>query len=315
MNLRHLRALVAIAEAGGVARGAARLNLSQPAATRQILALEAELGIPLFDRIGRRVHLTSEGEDLLQRSRRLLSEADAITERARVLKSGRTGVLRLGATPQAIESLLVGFLAQYRRRHPGVEVRLVEDGGARLPGRLGCGDLHLSIMPAGDEGFPSRLLYPMYVLAAMSHRHRLHRRAALDIMELADEPLLLLARGFASRDWFHAACQLAHVRPHVQFESTVPQTLISLAAAGEGVAIVPSTVRMAARTVRAVPIVHRGAPLGRWTVIAWHPQRFLAPYAEAFVTELSAFTRRTYPGREFTRRAPPLPQPQPASSV
>jgi DNA-binding transcriptional LysR family regulator len=64
MNLRQLRTFIAIADAGGVARAAARLHLSQPATSRQIAALEADLGVPLFDRIGRRVQLTSEGEDL-----------------------------------------------------------------------------------------------------------------------------------------------------------------------------------------------------------------------------------------------------------
>jgi len=69
MDLHQLRTFVAIADAGGVARAAARLNLSQPAASRQIQVLEAELGVLLFDRIGRRVRLTSAGEDLLRRGR------------------------------------------------------------------------------------------------------------------------------------------------------------------------------------------------------------------------------------------------------
>ncbi|HZO84013.1 MAG TPA: LysR family transcriptional regulator [Verrucomicrobiae bacterium] len=70
MNFGHLRTFVAIADAGGVHRAAARLHLSQPAVSRQIQTLETDLGVPLFDRIGRRVQLTSEGEDLLRRSRR-----------------------------------------------------------------------------------------------------------------------------------------------------------------------------------------------------------------------------------------------------
>src|ERR1700737_2927778 len=94
MNFRHLRAFATIADAGGFVRAAARLNLSQPALSRQIHALEAELGLPLFDRIGRRVQLTSEGEDLLRRSRRLLAEADSLGEHARLLKAGETGILR-----------------------------------------------------------------------------------------------------------------------------------------------------------------------------------------------------------------------------
>jgi LysR family cyn operon transcriptional activator len=310
MNLRHLRTFVAIAEAGGVARAASRLNITQPTASRQIHALEAELDVPLFDRISRRLQLTSEGEDLLQRSRRLLSEAEALGERARALKSGQTGVLRLGATPQLIESLLVDFLAQYQGRHPGVEVHPIEDGGVRLLGRLERGDVHLTITTEGDERFRSRLLYPVYLLAVLPKNHRLSRRAALDVAELADEPLLPLSRGFGSREWLYAACQVAHIRPHVFFDSAAPQTLIALAAGGYGIAVIPAGVLIPRGKVRAVPLLLRGTPVGRWQTVAWHPQRFLAPYAEHFVEELVIYTSRTYPNRDLTRRAPSLPRPK-----
>jgi Bacterial regulatory helix-turn-helix protein, lysR family len=83
VNLRDLRSFVIVADAGGFARASGRLNLTQPAASRQILALEQELGIALFDRIGRRIELTSDGEDLLRRSRRLLEDAASLGERAR----------------------------------------------------------------------------------------------------------------------------------------------------------------------------------------------------------------------------------------
>ena len=77
-------------------------------------------------------------------------------------------MLQVGATPQVIETLLAAFLVAYRRRHPGVEVRLVEDGGARLPGRLERGHVQLALMPAGDARFAQRALAPVYVLAVMS---------------------------------------------------------------------------------------------------------------------------------------------------
>ena len=226
MNLRHLRAFVNIADAGGFARAANRMNLSQPALSRQIRALETELGVPLFDRLGRRVRLTSEGEDLLRRGRRLLTEADSLGERARLLKAGETGILRVGATPQVIENMLANFLTQYRRRHPAVEVHLVEDGGVRLPSRLERGDVHLAFTPASGR-FESRLLYPMHVLAALPSTHRLGRRATLEIAELAEEPLLLLRRDFGSREWFDAACSIAHIQPRVLLESAAPHTLIA----------------------------------------------------------------------------------------
>ena len=310
MNLRFLRTFVAIVDNAGFARAAARLNLTQSAATRQIQALESELGLRLFARIGRNVRLTSEGEDLLMRSRRLLLDADALGKRAGALKTGEVGVLRVGATPQVIESLLADFLSRYRKRHVGVEIHLIEDGGARLPGRLERGDVDVAIMPAGEDRFSGRLLYPMHVLAVLPKGHRLGRRGVLDVTELADEPLLRLSSSFASHGWFEAACQVAHIRPRVLLESVAPQTLIALARTGHGVAVVPSPVRISSAGVRVAMVMHRGVSIGRWTVAAWDSQRFLPPYAVQFVEGLVAHCQRSYPGREYARRAPPLPRPR-----
>jgi LysR family cyn operon transcriptional activator len=310
MNLRHLRTFVAIADNGGVARAAARLNLTQSAASRQILALEAELDVRLFDRIGRGVHLTMEGADLLVRSRRLLSEAASLGERARALKGGQTGTLRVGATPHVIETLLSEFLIPYRRRHPGVEIHLVEDGGASLPGRLERSEVQIALMAADDERFQGRLLYPMHVLILVPKLHRLARRPIVDVLDLSEEPLLLLGRGFASRQWFEAACRVAQIRPRVLLESSAPHTLVSLVAAGYGLAIMPSNARIPQAGMRPIPVVHRKESIGRWAMVAWDPRRFLAPYAETFVEELVAHVRRDFPGRAIVSRAPPLPRPK-----
>jgi DNA-binding transcriptional LysR family regulator len=172
------------------------------------------------------------------------------------------------------------------------------------------GDVHLTIMPAGDERFHSRSLYPVYLLAVLPQTHRFNRRAVLDIVELMDDPVLLLGHGFASPEWFNAACQVANVNPRVLLQSASPQTIIALAAAHHGIAVIPSTVMVHRANVRAVLLVHRGIPIGRWQIIAWDPRRFLPPYGEHFVEELVAHLRRDYPGRDHTRRARPLPRPR-----
>lgn len=314
MDLKQLHTFVAVAEAGGFASAHERLHLSQPAASRQIQALEAELGIPLFDRVGRGVKLTSEGEDLLRRSRRLLQEAESMTEHARALKTGKAGALRVGCSTQHMETVLAGFLPAYRRRHPSVEVHLIEDGGARVPDRLERGDIHLAIIPAAEDAYRRRLLAPVHVLAVVSPRHAYAKCRNLELTDLAEESLLLLRRDFASRGWFDAACNVAHIKPRIILESAAPHTLLALARTGNDVAIVPSNVRIPSTGVRALPLVHRGAPIGRWIVVAWDPQRFLAPYAKSFIDELVVYCRRHYPGREFARRASPLSKPEETTS-
>src|SRR5262249_18878412 len=134
--------------------------------------------------------------------------------------------------------------------------------------------------------------------------------AVLEIAELADEPLLLLRRDFGSREWFDLACEMAHIRPRVLLESAAPHTLVALAATDYGIAVLPSNARVPRAIVRAVPLTHRGEALGRWAHIAWDQQRFLAPYAEEFISEIIAYCRRDYPGRDLIGRAPPLPRPK-----
>jgi LysR family transcriptional regulator, cyn operon transcriptional activator len=310
MNVDQLRTFVTVVEAGGVHRAVARLNLSQPAASRQISALEAALGVPLFDRIGRRLKLTSEGEALLRFSRRLLGEVEIFNERAVALKKGEIGVLRVAATPQVIENTLSNFLGRYRRQCPGVEVQLVEEGGVAMPRRLEFGDVHLALMALDDDRFRIRLLYPVRGVAVVPKEHRLSRYHTIEVADLADEPLLLLRSEFASREWFETACRVARIRPRVLLESGAPHTTISLAGAGLGIAVVPSTVIIPAGHVRGIPLLQRGAAVGRWLRAAWQPERSLSVFAERFIEELCRHCQRDYPGREFNRHTPALLRPR-----
>lgn len=310
MNLRQLQTLITVADAGGFASATGRLNLSQPAASRQIQALESELGVLLFDRIGRRLQLTSEGEDIVRRGRRLLQEADSLRDRAHALKGGLTGTLRVGASPQHIETLLAPFVTRFRRKHPGIEVHFVEEGGARISDRLAQGDVQLVLTTAGSELFFSRLLYPSYVLAVVAPSHPLGRRSSVDVGELADEPLLLLHRGFRSRGWFDAACHNADVSPSIVLESGAPHTLMALAASGEGIAIVPSNVSIPRKGVKAMSVTYRGTPIGGWVLVAWDRRRFFPPFALHFVNELVTYVHHDYPNRELTKGMPPLRRPK-----
>jgi LysR family cyn operon transcriptional activator len=313
VDLRHLRYFVAVADAGGFSKAAARLRVSQPALWRQVRQLEQDLGVRLFERLGRHVRITGQGEDLLAQGRDLLARAESLGERARAFGAGRTGVLRLGATPQTLESL-AGFLARWGRSSPGVSLRLIEDGGTQLLERLEAGELHLALTLAGDPRFRGRLLFPIRLLAVIPAGHRLVRRRTVDVADLVQEGLLLLRPGFSSREWFDAACRAVHARPRVLLESGAPNTLIALAREGFGITVVPSTVRFARARVRPVPILHAGASLGRWMAANWDPRRFHAPYAERFVESLAAYAKRHLSG-EF-RRAPPIPvPPDPSSSA
>lgn len=311
MELRHLRYFVGVAEALNVSRAAERLHISQPAVSRQIRDLERELRVRLFDRVGRRIRLTADGEDLLRRSREVLAHADSLHERARALTRGATGILRVGAVPQLLQSALAGYLTRYRRAHPGVDVRLTEEGGVRLLELVENGELHVALGPVLTEArLACRPLFPIRLMAVIgSSPPRRRPRTTIDIAELADQPLLVLRRGVASRQLLEAACRIAHVEPRIALESGDPESLLALAGAGYGIAVLPSTVRAAPRRLQMVPIVQNGRSLGFWSAVIWDPRRAPPAYAEHFIEEAAAHLSRTPPGRRFEQVAPPVPRP------
>src|SRR5262245_46170012 len=165
MELRHLRYLVGVVDAGGVHPAARRLNLSQPTLTRQLHDLQTDLGVRLFARVGRRLVLTDEGQEMLRLSRRLLGDVDALRERARALGDG-VSPLRVGAPQQLMEHVLPRVVARYRRRHPAVQIMLVEEGTDRLVPLVEEGALDLAIgVLQKTERVRRLLLYPFCLLA------------------------------------------------------------------------------------------------------------------------------------------------------
>ncbi len=298
MDLRSLQCFVGVGEHLSFSRAADGLKISQPALSRQIKRLEDDLGTRLFDRIGRRVALTVAGEELLARARSLLQEADSLRTRAQNVSAGSTGVLRVGATPQTLESLVSQLLTRYRQACPNVEVQLVEDGAASLLEQIDRGLVNVAIaaLPRGTK-FQGRMLFPLGVLAVVPGAHRFSRRRSVDVADLADERLLLLRKGFITRQLFDGACQVAHITPRVILESGSPHCLLSLVQGGHGVAIIPSTVRMTPIRHRVLALQQDGRQLGLWMSAIWDPRRYLPPAGRIFIEEAYRFTRRQYPGR------------------
>ena len=310
MELRHLRYFLSIVDAGSMALAGRRLRVSQPTLSRQIRDLEREFGVRLFDRVGRRIALTADGREMAGRTRHVLAEAEALRARGTVLGGGTGGVLRVGATPQFIEAGMPGVLTAYRRSHPGVEIRLTEDGGRQLIERVQQGELHVAANVSRDfEQLASRPLYPLRMIAVMSPRHPLASRRSLTLEDLAHKPLLLPGPDFQTRQLLDAMCQARNLELDVILESRSPQSIVALAEAGHGIGIVPSVVVLERKRVAVIGLTHEGRPLGFWVRVAWDPRRYLPPYGEAFVETLVRCMKRSFPGHALgVTRGVALPQ-------
>lgn len=297
MDLKRLRTFVAVAELGTVSSAALRLRMSQPALSRQINDLEQEFGFRLFDRVGRRLVLTAVGEQVLGDCRSVLGEVALLGERLELLRRGGSGVLRVAAPPQTIESVLSRFLPRYNDRFPNVQVRLTEALGHEQLALLERGEVHLGIRhdQGIDPRFESRTLPADEVLAACAPSLQLGGADMIDIGRLALYPLLLLDSGYSVRKMFDAACRLAEIEPKVMLESRAPHTLLALAEAAQGVAIIPSILKTDRYMLRIVRVAHRRKPLRERLVIQWDKRRPLPSYAESFCELVAAYMSEVLP--------------------
>src|SRR5262245_12534077 len=297
MDLKRLQTFVAIADLGTVSKAALRLRISQSALSRQIADLEYECGFKLFDRIGRRLFLTTRGEQMLSECRGVLGQMGSLSERIELLKRGNSVVRQLAAPPQTSESVLVQFLPRYAKSFPNVRVKLTEALGMDQVPLLERGEVHIGIRH--DQGvYPwleSFALPSDDVLAACARSLPLGRDGMVDIVSLASHPLLLLDSGYSVRRLFDAACRVADVEPDVVLESRAPHTLLALAEARQGVAVIPSVLRTDRYRLNIARITHRRKPLRDRYVIQWDKRRPMPSYAENFCASLAAYMREVLP--------------------
>jgi len=313
MDLKHLRTFVTVAELGTVSRAALQLRITQPALSRQIADLERELGLTLFDRVGRRLLLTGEGDQLLGSCRGLLGSVSAIGEQARQLQRGDTGVLKVAASPVQMETVFSTFLHKFAQRYPSVQVKLMEAAGANTLALIERGQIHLGVsllqsMQADDRLFGIYPVPPVDLLAVCHPGFQLQRGSAVDIGSVVAHPLLLLESGFVVRKTFDTACRLARLRPNVLFESGVPHNLLAFAKAGLGVAVIPSVVQTLRYTLRRARITYERKPLREPLAVVWDKRRILPRYARDFCVTLAEHMRELSSIRG--RKTPKLDSPK-----
>jgi len=312
MDLRQLRTFVTVADSGTVSKAALRLRIAQPALSRQIGNLEQALGLKLFDRVGRRLVLSSAGEQLLGDCRGLLNYARALGERAQLLRRGDTGVLKVAASPHLIEGVFPEFLRHYAQRYPNVQVNLIDTVGSDMLAMLERGEIHLAqslvrAIPADRQHFASHPLQPIEMLAACHPDLKLGSNGTVEIARLAPHPLLQISSDFVIRRTFDAACRLAGFQPNNRLESRAPHALLALAEAGHGVAIIPSALRTYYYRLRIVRVTYRGKPLRELLTMLSDSRRPLPPFASAFCGMLAAHVREVFP---ITRPSEPGARPQ-----
>lgn len=289
MQLQQLRYFVAVAEVSHFTRAAEQLRVAQPSLSKQIGALERDLGAPLFSRARGNIALTPAGEALLPLARRILADVETARREVQDLTGLRRGRVRLGATPSLSAGLLGDVLAGFRTRYPGIEL-FVEEGGSRdLVRDLGRGqlDLALVILPLhlGDAALETVPILREDLVVAT--RGPLGRGRFVHIDDLRRLPLVMFRSGYDLRETTLAACRAAGFEPRFAVEGGEMDAVLRFVEAGLGPAVVPSMVLARRPGLTGTPL----APPGLQRTIALANRKDVHPThaALAFRTTLLEF--------------------------
>jgi DNA-binding transcriptional LysR family regulator len=252
VQLRQLTYFVALADARHFTRAAEQVDVAQPTLSQQIRALEDDLGTRLVLRVPGNVELTAAGQELLPIARRILAEVDNARRALTELADIKRGEVRFGATPSLFTGLLPEIIADYHRDHPGVTIVITEGGSRDLQRRLAAGelDLALTVDSHSQEARPRErgglATIPLFVeeLVVISSLDRPPptRRERIGISELRTKHLVMFRDGYELRETTIVACREHGFEPTFAVEGGEMDAVLSLVAAGVGIAIVPSTV-------------------------------------------------------------------------
>jgi DNA-binding transcriptional LysR family regulator len=264
MDLRHLRYFRAIGREEHFGRAAIQLRVAQPALTRQIKDLEAELGVELFERLPRGVRLSAAGQVFLQDVEDILAQVDRSVDRVRRLASGHLGTIRVGLSEIISGHGFISYgLLKFRESEPGVILDLKSMSSMQQVMALKDGTIDAGIVYGAHVDERDALLLDRArigigrTMLAVHEGHRLAGRDAVTIAELVDEPALWPARRIAPGyyDKLTAACHAAGGMPRIVQECNTNSILLSLVAVGMGIGFVTVSPPLATfHNIRLVPI-------------------------------------------------------------
>ncbi|CRM39583.1 LysR family transcriptional regulator [Pseudomonas salomonii] len=251
MELRHLRYFIRVAEERHFTRAAARLNMQQPPLSQQIRALEQELGFDLFKRHPKGVDLTAGGRVFLEEAQAILARVEHGALKASRVAQGIEGTLAIGFTSSAAaHALIPRIIRAYRERYPAVELS-INEGSAReltenaIEKRIDVGILRAPVSTHPSLAFHRLLNEEMLLVLPTGHPLLANADSAIPIAALKDERFILVRRPGAPGMYANliTACQNAGFEPKIAFEVERMLTNVSLVAAGEGISVVPASMR------------------------------------------------------------------------
>ena len=292
LSLRQLEVLKAVAETGSMAKAGRRLFMTGPGITQQVQQLEKTLGMPVFDRLGRRLQLTAAGERALAAANEVHSRLGILAKEMDALRKRDDGTLHLGILATATH-ILPPLLAEFRRRSPGIAVHMAVSSREDLSRRVLDGDVDLALMGRGAEtgteaaAASGRLVRepfasnPHVIIAWPGHP--LASARGIAPIELRHESIVQREAGSGTRAMLDAFLTMHRIVPRERITVSGNEMAKHAVMSQLGISLTSMhTLFLELKTGALVRLHVDHTPIERTWYVVYHPDRWLPPAAEAF---------------------------------
>jgi len=241
VDLRQLEIIRAIADTGSFTAAGEKLRVSQSAISRQILLLEAELGEPAFHRIGRRIRITPAGEALVRLSHRVFQDLQETVSAITETQESMRGTLRLVGSMTVCLYVFPSLLAEVRRAHPNLDLKITVGSGDRSLAllRSGSADLGLVTLPVDAADLEAVAVLEEELLLITYPTHPLAARQRIRPADLTRQPFILFEAGSITRRLVEEFLAREHIEPQIVMETENVEIIKAMVRHGLGISIIP----------------------------------------------------------------------------
>ncbi|MBW4838579.1 MAG: LysR family transcriptional regulator [Paenibacillaceae bacterium] len=276
MDIRQMQVLIEVARQRSFTKAAEVMYITQPTISKTIKAMEEELGVVLFDRVGKKIELTDAGRIIATQAQQIVTSFQNLTAELDDLRNLKKGHLRIGLPPMVGASFFPKVIGEFHQRYPDITIQLFEDGAKKVEqdvagGLLDVGVVVLPTVEAELSCFPfveeklNLVVHPSHPLAA---------RESADLAELSQDGFVLFREDFTLHDRIIGECAKAGFQPHVIYESSQWDLISEMVAVGLGITLLPETIcrEIDDEGVRIIPLVK---PVIPWKLgIVWRDDRY-----------------------------------------
>lgn len=282
MDMQQLLYFRTLAQSEHMTQSAEKLLISQSALSRSMARLEEELGVPLFERQGRTIHLNAYGAIFLRRVEKIIQEYVEAKQEIQDLTQPHTGTVSLGFLHTLSTNIIPDLISQFRESYPKTHFKLSQGASHVMLEQLYSGQIDLCFIAPNDKNSEVGWLklWEEELFAVVPKTHQFAERTTITLEELQYEPLIHLKQGYSLRQTVEALFTDAGITPEITFEGDEADTVAGLVAAELGVSVLPDLKGVNQSKIRQIPI--SSPHCYRMIGIAWLEDRYMSPITKTF---------------------------------